>query len=261
MAEKEILSERLQYLQPFREFLAKLPKEEASDADPTLLEELIYQQIKGKTVEEAKEKLRGDLEELEKYLSAPSRRNDRLHFVEGYLLIAVEDPDQLLKPPEKPKPIEERLLMDLPPKAKSKLDEYSLNVKWKRQSLWVNKCRMDDDFQSKRILVAFAHPNASEYERFGLRGEPVLAEMVPPAAREIRPQSISVNLGRVIGHKYVSSGEPPATWKRVDYLLQIPGCYVSISIQSQVPFDESEWDSYLATLRYVKPSASGASSL
>jgi hypothetical protein len=119
MAQKEILPERLQYLQPFREFLAKLPKDEASDADPTLLEELIYEQIKGKTVEDAKEKLGADLEELEKYLSAPRRRNDRLHFVQGYLLIAVEDPEQLLKSPEKPKPIEERLLMDLPPKAKS----------------------------------------------------------------------------------------------------------------------------------------------
>ncbi len=165
MAKPESLPERLQYLQPFREFLAKLPKEEAPDADPTLLEELIHKQIKGKTTEEAKEKLNGDLEELEKYLSAPRRRNDRLHFVQGYLLIAVEDPQQLLKPPEKPKPIEERLLIDLPPKAKSKLDEHSLNVKWKRQSLWANKCRMDDDFQTKRILVAFAHPNASEYER------------------------------------------------------------------------------------------------
>jgi len=84
MAEKEILPERLQYLQPFRKFLAKLPREEASDADPALLEELIHKQIKGKTVEEAREKLKADLEELEKYLSAPHRRNDRLHFVLGF---------------------------------------------------------------------------------------------------------------------------------------------------------------------------------
>ena len=166
MAQSEPLPERLQYLQPFREFLAKLPKDEASDADPTLLEELIYEQIKGKTTEEAKEKLNADLEELEKYLSAPRRRNDRLHFVQGYLLIAVEDPEELLKPPEKPKPVEERLIMELPPKAKSKVDEYSLTVKWKRQRLNALKHNMDDEFSRKLTLTAFAHPNASEYERF-----------------------------------------------------------------------------------------------
>jgi hypothetical protein len=255
MAEKEILPERLQYLQPFRQFLAKLPKEEASDADPTLLEELIHYQIKGKTTEEAKEKLNADLEELEKYLSAPHRRNDRLHFVQGYLLIAVEDPEQLLKPPEKPKPIEERLLMDLPPKAKSKVseDSPSLHVKWKGQRFYAQRCCMEDEFSRKKVLVEFAHPNASEYERFLLRGEPALAEMVPPIAREVRRQSVSVNFGKIIGRKYISSGGAPATWKRVDYMLQIPGCYISASIQSQESFDETEWEPYLATLRYERP--------
>ena len=259
MAQSEPLPERLQYLQPFREFLAKLPKSEVGDGtDTTLLEELIYQQIQGKTVREAKEKLKADLEELDNYLSAPRRRNDRLHFVLGYFLIAAEGPEELLKPPEKLKPIEERLIMELPPKAKSNVDEYSLTVKWKRQRFLALRHNMDDEFSRKVTLAAFAHPNASEYERFLLMGEPALAEMVPPAAREIRHQSISVNLGKVTGHKYVSSGEPPATGKRVDYLLQIPGCYVSIYIQSLASFDETEWDSYLATLRCEKPSDIGA---
>lgn len=257
MAQSEPLPERLQYLQPFREFLAKLPKEETSDADPTLLEELIHEQIKGKTAEQAKEKLHADLGELEKYLSAPRRRNDRLHFVQGYLLIAVEDPEPLLKPPEKPKPIEERLLMDLPPKVKSKIDEDSpsMHVKWKGQRFYAQRCCLEDEFSRKIFLAEFAHPNASEYERFVLMGEPSLAEIVPHAAREIRRQSISVDLGKVTGHKYISSGEQPATWKRVDYLLKIPGCYISASIQAHELFDESEWEPYLATLRYEKPIA------
>lgn len=257
MAKQEPLPERLQYLQPFREFLAKLPKEEASDADPTLLEELIYERVRGKTAEEAKEKLSADLEELEKYLSAPRRRNDRLHFVQGYLLIAVEDPEQLLKPPEKPKPIEEWVLMDLPPKAKSKISEDSsaLHVKWKGQWFFAGQCCMEDEFSRKKALVEFAHPNASAYELFLLRGEPALAEMVPPIAREIRRQSISVNLGKVTGHKYISLGEPPTIWKRVDYMLKIPDCYISASIQANESFDESEWEPYLATLRFGKPVA------
>lgn len=252
MARSEPLPERLGYLQPFREFLAKLPKDQASDADPTLLEELVYEQIKGKTKEEAKEKLNADLEELEKYLSAPRRRNNRLHFVRGYILIAVEDPQELLKPPEKPKPIKERLVMELPPKAKSKVDEYSLTVKWNGKRIYVLRSNMDDEFTRKHILAELAHPDASEYERFTLMNEPSLAETVPPTARQIRRQSVSIDFGKVTGHKYISFGEAPATWKRVDYTLQIPGGYVSAVIQESSLFNEAEWDSYLATLRFEK---------
>jgi hypothetical protein len=43
----------------------------------------------------------------------------------------------------------------------------------------------------------------------------------------------------------------------------IPHCgtYVSVNIDAKFLFDESEWDSYLATLRYEKPSANCATSL
>lgn len=257
MAELEALPERLQYLQPYREFLAKLPKSQIGDTtDTTLLEQLIYEQIKERTVEEAKEKIEADLKELEDYLSDAKRRNDRLHFVLGYFLIAAEDPAELLKPPEKPKPkpLDERLIMDLPPKTRPKTDEEwpGLSVKWQQERFYAQKCRMDDDYQAKKVRVEFDNPNASAYELFILRGEPGLAEMVPKAAREIRRQSISIDLGEVKGHKYVSTGAAPAAWKRVDFLLQIPGGYVSGSIQASVLFDESKWDPYLKTLRLEK---------
>ncbi|HXB59782.1 MAG TPA: hypothetical protein VNU95_09465 [Candidatus Acidoferrales bacterium] len=258
MAEPETLPERLQYLQPYREFLGKLRKSEVGDGtDTTLLEELIYEQIHGKTVEEAKEKLSADLEELEKYLSVPVRRNDRLHFVLGYFLIAAEDPAELLKRPEKPKPVEEKLVMDLPPKTKPETSEGwpSLNVEWKEESFYAHKCRMDDDFQAKKVMVEFNNPNATAYEHFILRGEPGMAEMIPKAAREKRRQSISVDLGEVKGHKYVSTGAAPATWQRVDFLLQVPGGYVQGTIQASVLFDESKWDPYLKTLRLEKVAA------
>ena len=252
MAQSEPLPERLQYLQPFREFLEKLPKEQASDADPTLLEELIRKQIKGKTSKEAKEKLNADLEELEKYLAIPSRRNDRLHFVLGYFLIAAEDPEELLKPQGKP---EERLVMQLPPKAKSKyFEEWSLIVNWKRQHFCASPLDMTYEFGREFFLAQLAHPKANEYELYKLIGEISLAEMVHPARREIRPPTpINVNLGDVVGHKCVISHEMPFVRKTVSYNLQIPGGYASVSIDAKKLFDESEWESYLATLRYEKP--------
>ena len=257
MAKQEPLPERLQYLQSYREFLAKIPRSKIDEGtDTTLLCDLVRERIRGITETEAKEKLNADLEELEKFLS--SRRDERLHFVLGLFLIAVEDPEEFVKPPEKPKPIEEWVLMDLPPKAKAKFGEESsaLGVKWKGQHFYAHQCNMEDEFSRKKVLVEFAHPNASEFEQLVQKGEGSMAEaLIPPAAREIRRQSVSVNLGKVTGHKYISSGESPATWKRVDYLLKIPDCYISASIQASEPFDESEWDSYLATLRFGKPAA------
>jgi hypothetical protein len=228
--------------------------------DTALLEQLIYERLQAKTLEQAKEILEADLDELDAFLSEPKRRNDRLHFVLGFLLIAAEDPAELLKPPKKPELSNERLVMDLPPKAKSKVSEEwpCLTVEWQQQRFYAQKCGMGDDIQAKKVLVEFAHPNASAYELFILRGEPALAEMVPPAAREIRRQSVSVNLGQVNGHKYISTGEPPAVWKRVDYLLQIPGAYVRVSIQARVLFDDSKWEPYLTTLRLEKIDTIGA---
>jgi hypothetical protein len=62
-------------------------------------------------------------------------------------------------------------------------------------------------------------------------------------------------LGKVNGHKYISSGESPSIWKRVDYMFQIPDCYIEATIQASEPFDESEWEPFLATLRFGKPVA------
>ena len=262
MAEKEILPERLQYLQPLREFLKKLPKADVGETtDTTLLEELLRKRIHGMSAKEAQEQLNSDLEELEKYLSVPSRRNDRLHFVVGFLLIAVEKPEEFLKPPEKPKEILERLTMELPSKAKSSVDQYSLTVKWKRQNFYALRLNMDDDFSREFTLAKLANPNASEYELLNLVEQTGAAELVPPSARQIRPQNIKVNLGVVTGHKLIASSDSPVVWKRVGYLLAIPGGYVSVDISASHLFDEADWESYLATLRFLKPSAVGTPSL
>jgi hypothetical protein len=105
------------------------------------------------------------------------------------------------------------------------------------------------------FLAEFTHPNASRYEIYVLAGYKSVAEMFPPAVREIRPQSISVNFGKVVGHKYIVVRESPSVQKAISYNLQIPGGYAHISINADFLFDEEEWNLYLATLRYEKPVA------
>jgi hypothetical protein len=251
-SKKEILPKRLLYLQPFCEFLKKLPRADVDEtADTTLLEDLLRKRLRGMGLKKAKDELTSDLNELEIYLSAPRLRNDRLHFVVGFLLIAAEKPEVFLKPPEKPRVILERLTMETPPKAKSSIDEYSLNIKWKRQNFHALRLNMEDEFSRKRTLVELEHPNASEYELLNLLGFSRLAESMPPSARQIQqPQAIAIRLGNVMGHKRVSLCDAPSYYKRVEYLLKIPGGYVSVFVSAKQPFDESEWDLYLATLRF-----------
>lgn len=250
MAKKETLPERLHYLQPFHEFLAKIRKSEIGDTtDTSLLEKLLRDRLRGLRAKDAQEKLNGDLQELEGYLL--NRPTDRLHFVVGFLLIAVEKPEELLKPPVEITKRKERLIMDLPPRAKSRTDEYSLSVKWKRQDFHALNYNMEDEFTRKWVLIKLAHPNASEYERLKLSG--VSLPNVPPETQQRRSPAISVNLENVSGHKYISFSESPIVWKRADYELKIPGAYVAVTIQASHLFDETEWDPYLATLHYANP--------
>ncbi|MGA9779392.1 MAG: hypothetical protein ACLPRE_09550 [Limisphaerales bacterium] len=251
MAKPEPLPERLRYLEPYREFLAKIPKSKIDEGtDTTLLCDLVREQIREKTEAEAKEKLAADLEELGKYLS--SRRDDRLHFVLGCFLIAIEDPEEFVKPPEKP---EERIIMELPPKAKSKyFEEWSLIVNWKRQHFSASPLDMTYNYGRRRFLTQLAHPDANDYELYILMGETAMAEMVYPKAREIHPMpSVAVHFGKVTGHKrVVCDDSPPFFRKTVRYKLQIPGGYATVSIDAKILFDESEWEYYLPTLRIEK---------
>jgi hypothetical protein len=137
-------------------------------------------------------------------------------------LIAVENPEELLKPPVEVRKREERLVMELPPRAKSTSNEYELSVKWKRQRFYVLKCNMEKDSSRKSYLTEFENP---------------------------RPRAILINLGEVNGHGYITSGDYPIFSKRVDYMLKIPGAYVLVTISAHHLFDESEWNPYLATLR------------
>ena len=239
MARIETLPERLQYLRPFQEYLATLPKAEVGDStDTTLLVKILRKRIKEMSYEEAKEQLSADLEELENHLSVVHRRDDKLGFIVGFLLIAAEMPDELLKPPVKHKEIEERLAMELPPGAKSSVDQYSLTVKWKRQRFHVLRLNMADDFTRENTLEKLAQTEPK------LDGKP----------------AVIVQFGKVVGHKSVSSDESLIVWKRVDYLLKIPGGCVRVVLDAHKLFDESEWDSYLATLRFIKPPRSKAKS-
>jgi hypothetical protein len=248
---------RLRFLRPFQEYLAALPAADVGETtDSTMLEKLLRKRLRGMSPQEATNQLSADLEDLEAVFSVGHRRDVRLGFIVGFLFTAATMPENLLKPPAKRKKVVARMTMKLPPGAKLSVDEYSLVVKWKRQNLCVTRCDMDDEFSRDLTLATFAHPNASEREFLTLMGETALAKLASPNTSENQPKAISVKLGTVIGHKHVALGNAPVVWKRAGYLLKIPGGYVSVDIQARHLFDETEWESYLATLRFTKPRSS-----
>jgi hypothetical protein len=254
MVRIKALPERLRYLRPFQKYLAALPAAEVGEStDSTMLEKILRKRLRGMSSQEATNQLSADLEGLEAILSVGQRRDIRLGFIFGFLFSAATMPENLLKPPARRKKVVERLTMKLPPGAKLSVDEYSLAVKWKRQNLFALRCDMDDEFSRDLTLAEFAHPNASERELFTLMGETALAKLASPNTPQNEPKAIHVKLGAATGHKRVAFGDSPVVWKRAGYLLKIPGGYVSIDIQAGHLFDETEWEYYLATLRFTKP--------
>jgi len=254
MARIRTLPETLRYLRPFQEYLAALPAADVGElTDTTMLEKLLRKRVRGMSSREATNQLSADIEELGTVFSTEQSRDVRLGFIFGFLFTAATMPENLLKPPVKPKKIVERLTMKLPPNAKSSVDEYSLTVKWKRQNFYALRLNMDDEFSRNLTLARFAHPNVSERELLTLMGETGLAKLASPNTLQNVPKAISVNLGTVTGHKHVDFRDSPVIWKKAGYLLKIPGGYVSVDIQASHLFDENKWEPYLASLRFTKP--------
>lgn len=250
-ATESSLPGRLRYLQPFYTYLKKLKSRDIGDTtDTTCLEELLRKRVAGMSVVSATKRLGSDLTELETYLAPPRSGDERLHFIRGFLLIAAESPEELLNPSDTQKDQPAQLTMELPPKAKLCVDQYSLTATWRRMRLHASPVNMNDDFTREFTLARLANPNASEYELLTIMGETWAAECIPAPARQVRPNNTEVHFGAAVGHKQVFSRESPVFQKMASYLLAIPNGCVSVGISANHDFDESEWEPYLNTLRF-----------
>ena len=82
------LPEPLRYLQPFRKLAARLgPDEAVEDLDPSQLNKLLLERIRGIPVEEGKRKLQDDQAILDEWLSSPDLNdNGGMFFLKSYLM-------------------------------------------------------------------------------------------------------------------------------------------------------------------------------
>jgi hypothetical protein len=221
------LPEPLQYLRPFVRWLARLaPDELNEDLDASGLESALRKRLRGLNEDAGAEALSKDRELLESWLKTSGSQHHPAYWVLGYLSL----PDlaaQVIRPAEPPSP-GPKMTFDPPEGWKMKAVPFWLELK---KGKLIGTIGAIDEFSFDRMQ--------RQHEQW-----------VPPPAVQGTWQTQSVGFGDISGKKYVFREVGPTTWKRVDYVLSVPGGYVMAQLNALgADFDETPFESKLHTLR------------
>jgi len=220
-----LLPERLRYLQPFANALAKLPPDQLNeDVDASRLESTLRKRVRGLDEGAAEAELAKDRDALERWLR--DKPDHPAHWIRGFLL----SPDlaaHLTQPAESP-PRGPEMGFAAPDGWKVKVVPFRLDLK---RGKLIGTIMAIDEFSfdlMQRQQEHWAAPPGLE------------------ATREVQ----AVRHGEVFGKKYVYRQVAPVPWKRVDYVLRVPGGFVSAMLDALgSDFDEAPFDDKLHTVR------------
>jgi hypothetical protein len=223
------LPQRLRYLSPIRKHLAALPPEELNeDLDIAVFVKALRKRTKGLSLEEATTTLQGDRTILEDWLARPERSSDPLHFFYGFLLIAADSVEELLKAPDKHPPLGE-LQMEFPKGARTKRYPPGLEIRLGEITLSI----FPSDKESFEVNI--------ETLRLGTQLEKSVANWV----------TTPIAFGGVSGYKFVREANAVSA-KEVHYELEVPGGYASACIVARVmKWTESEFEQCLRSIKIV----------
>jgi hypothetical protein len=244
MSPDESLADGLDYLRPALSELSALRAEELNeDVDLSGIEAALRERIKGLTIREAIERLKGDLVALKKWRKQSGNSDAAISFVIGVLSyrpghlarrllapvqIAEPQPIIIFEPPDgwSTEPISPTLQIRV---GRKKIGAIMV-IGESTVELLVHQNEIRDDRESRvRSRNPFAVPG--EWTKFPVR------------------------FGNTHGNKYLYTQVKPAPWKSVQYLLKVPGGAVDISLNANgKEFDESLFESKLHTLR-VEPAS------
>jgi hypothetical protein len=218
------LPEALRYLQPFANALAKLPPDALNeDVDASRLESALRKRVRGLDEDAAAAPLDKDRDALERWLE--DKPDHPAHWIRGFLL----SPDLATHLTHQPKPPPRGPAMSFvaPEGWKVKVVPFRLDLK-----------------HGKLVGTITAIDELS----FGLLERQHEDTVAPPGlkvAREVR----EVRCGEVSGKKFVYRQTVPVPWKRVEYVLSVPGGFVSATLDALgADFDGSSFDAKLHTL-------------
>jgi hypothetical protein len=229
------LPEPLQYLQPFANALAKRPPSELNeDIDPSRLEAALRKRIADLDLEAAEAKLAEDHDRLERWLEAHPQHP--AHWIAAYISspTLAFDLSQSIEPapsmPAEPTPRGPKIDFVAPDGWRVKqLAPYLLQVKKGKLSATV-----------MAIDQSMFHQTQRERESDWV---------VPPGVEATREIQVA-QYGNVSGKKYVYRRIEPDPWKRVDYVLSVPGGFAMAGIEAAgADFDEAPFEAQLQTVK------------
>ena len=223
------LPEPLRYLQPFANALAKVPPGELNeDIDPSRLESALRKRVRGLDEGAAEAELEKDPDLLERWLE--DKPDHPAHWIRGYLLSPTLATD-LTQPAELP-PRGPQVSFVAPEGWKVKVVSSRLDLK---RGKLIGTIMAVDEFSFDLMQ--------RQHELW-----------VGPPGLEVRREVQTVRHGEVSGKKYVYRQFAPAPWKRVEYVLRVPGGFVSAMLDAMgADFDEAPFEDKLHTVRVSGP--------
>jgi hypothetical protein len=229
-----LLPSSLGYLQPFVNTLVKLPAEELNeDIDASRLDSALRKRLRGLDLEAATLALESDREQLQDWLSAYP--DHPAHWVLGYIL-SPDVAEHLSRPPE---PIDPGPTI-----------AFELPAGWKK----VRTIPFRLDFKKGKVHGSITALDELGFESLRHDREQPPVDVTIPGFEQPRIEGTHENTDAVFGpchgRKYVYRMTAPAPWKQVDYVLSVPGGYVSVWLGTMTgaEFDEAPVEAKLHTV-------------
>lgn len=223
------LPDPLQYLQPFADSLAKLPRGSLNeDVDDSALIAALRERVRGAGENEAAGQLNSDRGILESWLKTTGGKEHVAYWILG-VLAADDLASYLLNPPTQTRrpPV---ISIEVPPGWKSETGPGWLALK------------------KRGMLVSVHVRTESSFKRSLLEREKTLS--IRQSGVETKTRFSDFQSGRCSGRKFVWERVTPAPMKRIDYLLRVPGGHVSVIVSTkQTSFDETGIEGIFGTLR------------
>jgi hypothetical protein len=227
-AESDSFPEELRYLQPIIRSLARrTPEHVNAELDVARLEAALRKRIRGLDEDAAQAKLEEDGELLKTWLNKFAPSDHPGHWVLACLLYV--DAGFLLNPPV---PKRGPTMIFEPPKG------------WNVQAV---PFRLD--LKRGKLIGSIMAIDEATFTLLQHQRE----QWAPSPSVRANQEVTAVRFGEVRGKKYLYTQSAPAPWKRVDYVLVVPGGFVTVMLDALgADFEESPFETRAHTLRLVE---------
>ena len=219
--------QRLKFLEPFIQIFDSMPAEDVENSEHIdLLDSLLRDYVAGTPTDEVDAKIGALFESVVEWLAESPTDNEAALFLKGFLLFPDLGQD-LLQPPTR--------------------GSECPTISFDAPSGWVvDRVPFRLDLSSGEVNASITAIDELSFDIFPMQME---AGVPAPHLKASRSSS-EVCWDTCRGNKFVYLEEGTKTWKRVDYVLSVPGGFVSVwmGTESGDNFDEMPLESQLRTI-------------